>query len=412
MTRISFSLLITCFTTYLWGQQMLPIQHDTTQLKGEIILTGGVFYQGNAIRNDFSNALLFGGHITDEMKDASMKNAASRSRNRYGGNFSSQLEYRNYDVNLFGKSEWGFLVQAGYETFIGTQYTKDAFSLIFKGNAHVDNNLANLSDIRFEQMTFQKIGFGIVDKKSRSSIAVNLINGQSFNKLNLENGEYRQSDNTDSISLLLKGNYSASTGNSFSNGLGVAFDAEFRLEIPWMKVKKAWIQLKAQNIGVVFFNKSSQTYAVDTMYRYSGFKMNQLLDGGVFGGGEFNLMDSLNINPTSGSQAVWLPGFIQLAKIVDRANPAKLQSFFGLNVYTNITYLPQVFVGMHYQPIPAVAVGAQLSYGGFGELRGGFYADFKMKNAYIGIGTQDVYGAFAKNGLGQSIIGRLTWQIN
>src|SRR5690606_31632817 len=193
--------------------------------------------------------------------------------------------------------------------------------------AHVDNNLANLSDIRFEQMTFQKIGFGIVDKKSRSSIAVNLINGQSFNKLNLENGEYRQSDNTDSISLLLKGNYSASTGNSFSNGLGVAFDAEFRLEIPWMKVKKAWIQLKAQNIGVVFFNKSSQTYAVDTMYRYSGFKINQLLGGGVFGGGEFNLMDSLNIHPTSGSQAVWLPGFIQLAKIVDRANPAKLQSF-------------------------------------------------------------------------------------
>jgi hypothetical protein len=51
------------------------------------------------------------------------------------------------------------------------------------------------------------------------------------------------------------------------------------------------------------------------------------------------------------------------------------------------------------------------SYGGFGELRGGLYADFKMKNLFIGIGTHDVFGAVSKNGLGQSILGRVTWQI-
>jgi len=412
MLRILGLSILLIITSSLFGQQMLPLQQDTTHLKGEIILTGSGFYHGNSIRNEFSNILLFGGHITDEMKDASMKNAAYRSRNRFGGSFSSNVEYRNYDVNLFGKEEWGFLVNAGYETFIGTQYTRDAFSLIFKGNAHVDNNYANLTDIRFEQMTYQKIGFGIVDKKTRSSMTLNLINGESFNKLNLENGEYRQSPNTDTISLLLKGEYSSSTGNNFSKGLGFAFDAEFRLEIPWMKTKKAWVQLKAQNIGVVFFNKESLTYAFDTMYRYSGFKMSQLLDAGVVGSEEFNLMDSLNITPTSGSRAVWLPGFIQLAKIVDRANQAKFQTFFGLNIYTSITYLPQIFAGVHFQPIPALALGAQVSYGGFGELRGGLYADFKMKNFYVGIGTQDIYGALSKNGLGQSIIGRMTWQIN
>ncbi len=408
---LSFSVSLLIASTLI-GQQTLPIQQDTTQLKGEIILSGSGFYHGNRIRNEFSNVLIFGGYITDEMKDASMKNAAYRSRNRFGGSFSSNIEYVNYDVNMFGKSDWGFMINAGYETFIGSQYTRDAFSLIFKGNAHVENDYANLTDLHFEQITYQKIGFGVVDKKSRSSISVNLVNGQSFNKFNLVNGEYRQSPETDSISLLLKGEYSSSTGKSFSNGLGFAFDADFRFEIPWMKTKKAWIQLKAQNIGVVFFNKSSQTYALDTMYRYSGFKMSQILDAGTVGSEEFSLMDSLNITPSSGSKAVWLPGFIQLAKIVDRANKAKFQTFFGLNIFTSITYLPQVFAGVHFQPIPAMALGAQVSYGGFGELRGGLYLDFKMKNFYIGIGTQDFYGAISKNGFGQSITGRMTWQIN
>lgn len=409
MRKIVFSILILSGSGLL-AQEILPIQHDTTALKGEIILHGQGFHQSNTVRTEFANTLLFGGYITDEMKENSLKNAAGRSRNRFGGVLSSGMEYRNYDVNLFGKSDWGFLVKVGYETFAGAQFTRDAFSLIFKGNAHVENDYANLTDIRAEQLSFQKVGFGIVDKKSKSAITINFINGQSFNKLNLANGEYRQSANTDSISLLLKGDFNRSSGSGFSQGQGVAFDADFRIEIPWMRTKKAYIQLRAENIGLVFFNKQSQAYGFDTMYRYSGFKFNQLMDGGLTGD-DFSLADSLNITPTNGGKAVWLPGFIQIAKIVDRANPAKLQSFFGLNVYTNITYLPQVFVGMHYQPIANLAIGGQLSYGGFGELRGGLYADFKMKNLFIGIGTHDVFGAVSKNGLGQSILGRVTWQI-
>lgn len=396
------------FTT---AQEILPLQHDTSYFKGEFILHGDAFYHSNTIRTEFANTLLWGGYITDEMKDASLKNAAGRPRNRFGGTFSSGLEYRNYTVNLFGKEDWGFLVKAGYEIYAGAQFTRDAFSLLFKGNAHVTDNMADLTDLRFDQITYQKIGFGVVDKRSKSAISLNLVNAQSFTKMHFVNGEYRQSPQTDSVSLLLKGDYSSASGG-MSNGLGFALDADFRIEIPWGKAKTAYIRLKAENIGVAFFNNQTKNYSLDTMYRYSGFEISELTSSFGNGNEEFSLADSLNIRPSEGGKAVWLPGYIQLAKIVDRTNPAKLQPFFGINVYTNAIYLPQVFAGIHYQPHPIIAIGAQASYGGFGELRGGFYLDLKLGQFYLGVGTQDAYGAVSKNGLGQSLTGRITWKID
>jgi hypothetical protein len=393
------------------AQEILPVQQDTLPKSGMLTLQGGGFYHGNAIRTDFAKTLLFGGYIDDEMKDRSMSNAAGRPRNRFGGALSSELEYRNLKGGIFGKDNWGYLIKAGYEQFGGVQYTRDLFSLVFKGNAHVQNNMADLSSTEVFSIAYQKIGFGIVDKKTNSSMTLNVVNGQNFTRLRMPNGEYRQSPETDSVSLLLKGNFDHTPNRSFSNGIGLAIDAEFRIPIPWRKTKQAWVQIKAQNIGVVYFYGSTSHYNVDTMYRYSGFKINQLFDSGITGD-EFSLMDSLGLQSTNGGQAIWLPGFIQLAKIVDRNNPAKFQPFFGMNIYTHATYLPQIFAGAHYQPIPALAIGAQVSYGGFGELRGGMYLDLKLKNFFFGVGTQDVYGLFSNNAFGQSVIGRLSWHIN
>jgi hypothetical protein len=400
--------LLFFYTSICSAQDILPVQQDTTRLKTEFVVAGNAFFQSNSVTSEFGGRFIYGGMITDEMKDASMSGMTTRSRNRFGAVSSNSIVYRNYSISLFGFSNLGLVVQAGHEFFTGTQFTKDAFSFVFKGNAHVDNDYADFTDTRFHSISYQKIGVGVVDKISRSSVAINFVNGQQYKQMDIRNGAYYQNEDSDSIRLFLKGDYRQNKNNNFSNGIGFSIDAEFRSEINWMRDKKAWIQLKAQNIGVIFFDKAH--YQVDTMYRYSGFNANTLFNSSNFINDDFQLIDSLGLSATQGKEGVWLPGLLQLAKIVDRTNTAKFQSFFGLNIYTNITYLPQLFAGIHYQPIKTLAIGGQLSYGGFGELRGGLYLDMKIKGFYLGVGTQDVYGTIAANGNGQSIMGRLTWQ--
>jgi hypothetical protein len=409
MTRFLLScVLLLAFVTN--GQQILPLQQDTSLLKHQIILSGDGFYLSNTLQNDFTQKLLLGGYITDDIKNNSMKGMVSR--NRLGSNVSAEFDYQNFNVNLFGNKKWGMVIRAGYEMFNAVQFSREAFQLGFQGNTQLEYNRANFGNMHINSIAYQKIGFGVIDKKSKSSVVLNFVNGSSFYKGQIDQGDFAQSPNYDTIGLKVKGqlNYNSNKKNFF-NGQGFAFDADFRIKINWHKGKTAYIQVMAKNIGLVFFNSHTTQYNVDTSYRYTGFKFKQLLSEQPLVSKDFSLLDTLNIHQKSTSKAIWLPGYIQVGKIVDRNNPAHWQPFFGINVYTSIICLPQIYAGVHYQPAKWFAAGAQMSYGGFGLLRGGLYLDFRMKDFAIGIATNDIYGLCSQRGFGASAQFRLTWQI-
>lgn len=407
--------LVFCFLFFGFvanAQRILPLQQDTSLLKHQISMFGNAFYLSNTLENDFTKKILFGGYITDEIKARSMRLMASAPRNRIGSSISGEIDYANYNINLFGNKKWGMIIRAGYEMYTAVRFTKDAFQLGFVGNTNLEYNQAKLDKIRLNSITYQKIGFGAIDKKTKSSIVLNFINSSSFYKGNIDKGLYTQTPSYDSIGLQLKGDlaYNANKKNFF-NGQGFAFDFDFRVPINWGKGKKTYIQILAKNIGLVFFNQQTTHYAVDTSYHYTGFKFKQLLSGNRLLSKDFSLMDSLNIRSKSKSEVVWLPGYIQVGKIVDRNNPAHWQPFFGINIYTSLICLPQIYAGVHFQPAKWFAAGASVSVGGFGLLRGGLYFDFRMKDFAIGVATNDLYGLFSKRGYGTSAQFRLTWQI-
>lgn len=408
--------LLTCFLFTLlaiaaYGQQILPLQQDTSLLKQQVSLFGNGFYFGNTLRNDFTRTMLFGGYIDDEMKKSSMMHMVSR--NRIGSSFSGELEYQNHTINLFGKENWGLVVRGGYESYNALQFSRDAFDLVFNGNANLTNNTANFGNTHLLSLSYQKIGFGVVDKHSKSSIVVNFVNGSSFAKGTIEKGKYTQTPNSDTIGLTLSGNLAYNNQRkNFVNGQGFSFDFDFRVEINWRKGRKAFIQIMAKNMGLLFFNKMTTNYSVDTNYSYSGFHFKQLLSGGSLVSNNFSLADSLNMHPTKKGKPIFLPGYVQIGKIVDRNNPAKVQPFFGLNVFTSVICLPQLYAGVHYQPAKWIGMGAQGSYGGFGEFRGGVYFDFRMKHFALGLATNDIYGLCSKRGYGASAQIRMTWQLN
>jgi hypothetical protein len=400
---------LTClwfFTFSSFAQQTLPVWHDSTVIKREIVWQSGAQMHSNHLGSDIGRMILFGGFVNDEMKENSFRFLRANGMNRTGGVINSDLVYTDYTIDLFKKKQYGLVILAGYQNYFAASYPSDLFKLIANGNADFDGNI-DLTNSRFFQMDHQKLGFGIVDKKTRSTFALSFVNSAGFQSADIINGVFMQNENKDTTDLLLIGSYKGNGLRGGANGLGAAIDVDMRIPVLVGK-NKVLIQLTAQNVGFVRYNRASFQYDVDTNYRYTGFSLNQIQNFSQ--NDAFSLADTLNVRRQSGGQTVWLPGFLQVAKIVDRNSENSFQSFFGLNVFTQIIYLPQAFAGVHWQPNKTFAAGLHGSYGGFGGARIGCYADALFGQFRVGLSSQDLLGTVANKGYGHSLLFRLAWQ--
>jgi hypothetical protein len=401
LTLISILLSITGF-----AQQTLPIWHDSTVIQRELVIQCSGQIHSSHLGSDISRIFLFGGFVSDEMKENSFRFLRANGMNRTGGVINADLVYTDYTIDLFKKKQYGLVVLAGYQNYFAAVYSSEVFRLLANGNADIDGTV-DLTDTRFFQMDHQKLGFGVLDKKTRSTFALSLVNSAGFQNLDVMNGFFRQNAAKDTTDLLLIGSYSGNNLGGFSNGIGTAIDVDMRIPVLVGK-HKVLIQVTAQNVGFVRYNRASFMYNIDTSYRYTGFTLNQVQ--GFSQNEAFSLADTLNLQAQSGGQTVWLPGFLQVAKIVDRNSEQKFQSFFGINVFTQIIYLPQAFAGVHWQRNKIFAAGLHGSYGGFGGARIGCYADALFGQFRVGLSSQDLLGTAAKKGYGHSLLFRLAWQ--
>lgn len=398
-------LLIFCIGFSGKTQLLQPIQFDTTALNHEFIVQGGADYFSSAIYRDFGTKLLFGGTITNDIKNTTFDR--HNTLNRFGVDLQADIEYRNYKVNMFGKKNWGFLIKAGYSTIGSAAYSKDLFGLAFYGNDAYLDTTANFSGTTAKFMSFQKIGFGIISKSRKSSITLNVINVSTAFKGVVNTGELQQNADGSLVSLTLDGSYASTRTSNFSNGIGASVDFDFKVPFNWIQNRKAYLHFQLKNLGVAYMHQGMQQYVIDSTYNYAGFTVDQLVNSETLYGDQFSLTDSLQIDSNISNKWMVLPTLFQAGKIMDEHYTGKLQSFFGVRLYPTMLYSPLIYAGANYRPISWLDLGISGSFGGFGGFRTGFYSNFKIKNFHLGIGTEDIIGWVSKRGLGQSLNLRL-----
>lgn len=402
--RVTFFLLGIVFSAKT--QDFLPLNHDTVPASGmEIILSARGDIQSNSLNNAFINRILLGGFVNSAVKESVMDR--QKSINRIGFVLQEELEFRNYDASIFGKSDFGWLLKAGNYSMASGAYNGDILGLALYGNDSYLGENISLAGTKFNFMSFQKVGFGIVHKKSKGFVALNFVNLSNSISAQLKEGSIRHAADGDSIFIALDGKFQQNQTKNISKGLGAAIDLEFRLPFTWGKNRTSFIGIQAKNIGFVVTNASHEYYNIDTSVQYNGFELNQLTqEGGPFSS-EFTLKDSLGIQAKTGNRLLILPGFIQIGKIIDAYNKSAFQSFYGIRVYPNLYYIPQIYAGAQYRWSEQIQTGISASYGGFGQFRAGIYAAFKFEHFSIGLGSEDMYGAISKNGYGNSVYASL-----
>lgn len=409
--------LVLFLSSQLTGQHYLPIKHDTTLnfsnqkkgivankiIKNEIILTGIADYSGTSLGKDIAQKFFYGGEITDSMKSKSLNR--HRAINRFGSDTQLELEYRNFQVNLLKNENWGFVVKTGIYNFLQAIYSKDFYTFPMYGNTYFSGDTAKFSGSRFSNITYQKIGFGWLAKKTKSSVCLNLFGLNNATSLFIDKGEIYQNEALDSLSFLYSGKASFSNSTIFLKGIGIGIDADLRWQSKNLKGKPSF-QFLMRNIGFVTQTVNFNAYHADTNFSYNGFSFEQLTNGTSFESKNFALLDTLGISKSEKKSTFLLPGMLQISKLIDQSEGAKsrkLQEFYGARVYISHMSIPQVFGGIDYNPFNGlIHFGASLSYGGFAQLRGGFYSSLNWKNVSLGISSENLF-----NPTGQSIIFRL-----
>jgi len=405
------SLLFYCFTLSFFtsfSQHFLPIQYDTIVHKFEVITTGVADFGSTAIERQFSRKLFYGGEITNEIKDASF--SKHKGLNRFGADVQTEVEFRNYQTNMFKKENIGWLIKGGYYNFGSALYTSDLFGLAFYGNQRYLGESIDLTGTNFGAWSYQKVGFGLIDKKTKSNLSLNFYSISGYGGANIQQGSIFQNSAADSIGIRYDGYAEYASKSTFMKGWGIGIDLDVRIPVQLKPEVTSYVQVLVRNVGVAFL-PDVKRYQADSNFTYEGLSFSQLFGDAAIMGDSFSFLDTLNIREETYNKLTLLPGFLQIGKIVDSHNSKKLQSFFGVRMYPSLSLVPMIYAGGNYKPIKWLQVGANISYGGYSKLRFGLYSSVNVKQFDLGMATEEVVGAVSGKGMGESIVFRLRWKI-
>lgn len=400
--KIAFSTVI-LISGLGYGQELLPSMYDSTLFDNQINIEGNAFELSTSLYNNFSRKFIFGGEISRELSEEVLKK--QKEFNRLGGGVRLAIEYRSSHPIFKSKPNWSWMINLSEEVHFDAEYTDDFFGLVFLGNEHYLGESANISNSygRFDQ--FISIGGGIHDRKTKSFVTLNAILPQNFFQVDIDKGNIVFDESGDQIDLTLQGEAMIANSDPYFKGLGAAVNFDFNIPFGNENTFNGVIRFSGRNVGGYQIH-NGRHLKIDVDESYSGFAISDLVGDKKLP----SLMDTLGIEETETSKFKLLPGFLQIGKVVSNEPETKVQTFFGVRMYTNRIYKPMVYAGIHYQPFANFSMGAQGAFGGYGKFRFGFYMNYSNENLVIGLGTEDLLGAILGTQFGHSGLIRMSWK--
>lgn len=388
-----------------WGQELLPIELDTTIQSKRISIQGSAFYLSSGVQNAVAKRLVYGGAIDEIAKNESLE--THNEINRLGAEAHFRLQYFSDDQLIKNRPQYSWMVDVGYEAHLAAQYSKKAFGLLFFGNDQYLGETANLSNSFGQFQSFYTIGGGLHDLKTKSFISLNAILPLSDQRFDIDRGTLYTSVAADTVMLNFRGGARQSSSPAYFKGLGAAVNLDLNIPISTSGMT-GFMSIKARNLGAYYLTEFTEINAEATT-SFSGYSVEELIS--LTEDADNVLNDSLNVTRDTTSGWRMAPGFIQVGKVVEKYTDRHFQSFFGVRMYTNRIYKPLGYVGAHWAPNLNWCLGAQVSFGGYGNFRGGIYAGYTSEKVALSIGTEDLVGLFANGQYGQSALIRMSWNL-
>ena len=360
---------------------------DSAKTKNTVLFTSDFIFASNAITNELVKEYFLNGFITDEMKDGVTKHLDSK--NRFGGDFSTELYFRHKPDSMFCRRNWSWFIGLKNIDHINSTFPRDLFEVYFRGNKNYAGQTADFSGFNYLLLKYQQLQFGLSKSfknhtaSYEAGAAVGLNVGQQLLRIQAPTatlyteqiGEYL--DLNSEIEIHTSDSLHKNFG-SF-NGFGLSTDLFFKTTVN----KKHFFSARISNLGFIRWNNRSAEVRSDTSFRFEGIEVTKL----------FDLFDTVRTSITSDSAIT--QSFLTNRKYNSYTLllPAKIEVHYqmitgvhsrvgiGANHILHADYLPLGFLNFDYLWTTNL-IGINISYGGYTTWGTGIYYRRHFKHGY------------------------------
>jgi hypothetical protein len=360
----------------------------------------------NAIKNDMVNALIWGGYISKEMKDASEKKL--KQNNNFGINL-------NYGVSAFfkGNSKVDYLIGFKNQEVLNASFNADFYRLMFYGNKRFMGETANLGHISVNALRFQEVKFGAlihhVDTAAKIGISISFLKGEQlfFLKTGRNTSLYTAADASE---LQINSNFNlalSDTGNKnlFSfNGIGSNADIFFETPYKSKIGKKSVLLVNANNIGFIHWRNNSVQYSSDSAITFSGYRVENLLDLRDSTLNKIN-RDTILQNLINGRKENFNVNIPTNLVIINKIYFGKMNTILntGFRFIFNANFKPYFFIEPEYKH-KNFTFTLHSGYGGYVRFNFGTSVMYSGKHLFFKLGSNSLQGFIApKLAYGQGV---------
>lgn len=386
------------------GQELMSVYDEPDVEQSILQLSSMNYYSSNTFNNAFLDKFLFGGTITPAIKDRALDK--TNKLNSLGGQFEQELVFYTPDFNPIGDDRFGFVVGISDNHLLSTHTASDLYETALYGNAHTLGDTMDFGFTHVQYLHYQKVGIGLYEKSTLSSIRLNYVVGSRALEGRLSNTWMHSQEDT--ITLNMQGSgYQTDRFYPYVGlqGSGVSLDLNYNFEFETKSGREQVLNLQINNLGFIYWNQSTIEHSVDSTVRYSGFNVQDFLNNEEGESPTYNFQDTLGIESERRNMFKALPIEFSIQKLPMRNSDKKLQFIGGFKTILTSDYFPYIYGGAYYAPVTSFSGSTRLSYGGFGQLQWGINLNYWAGDkAWVSLGTFDMIGFISKTyGFGRSL---------
>lgn len=354
---------------------------------------GDLQYGSSGINNNFLEFILYGGRLDSATKAGFVDDL--EDINRMAGEYSTNVHYV-LPLNLFKSDKINPYIELGMFQTFRLDVARDFLELALNGNADYLGQSMSL-DMQVNRFHSQYIGFGVSMKNNALQLGIRLHKGSDFIKGSSLNSSFYTSP--DAYEVALNGDLSLQYSNPDKTGIGALNGTGLGLTAQY--VYDNYVKFRVEDLGVMFWSVHSKTMNVDSLYTYSGFDFNDLINN------SFNtpeLSDTLGVQSTNLRENMFMPFRLSVEKL-PLVNETKRFDWTALLNYRHLYHsLPEIMGGFRYWASSSTQLDVRLGYGGYYRLHGGIGLLMHFKPGIeLSLRSNAIVNSLGNNGNGYNV---------
>ncbi|MEI6346780.1 MAG: hypothetical protein WCP69_02420 [Bacteroidota bacterium] len=311
---------------------------DSTTKENFVFFDATGDISSNTIQTDLMKKFLFGGQISQTMKQKCISNLSTDNTLGISGNarftFATNLS-KTFSKNLF------LTLAYQQNSFNDSKLNKEMADLILNGNTAFLGESVPLNQVNLDMLNYSTISIGFLKKYEnefqKHSFGFSLGYAFGFSNFSTHINSGQLSFANDGSSIGLNGNYNIAFSDTSTNKFlkGNGFTTSFFYE--FIKNKKYALSCSIENLGLITWNSNSFSAQKNISLLYSGIGINDItnIDNNLFNNTIDSTLNSIRYPKKTSSYQTKTPFTISLAGKIIIFKQFSLMGSIWKQVYTN-----------------------------------------------------------------------------